>query len=38
MIPVLFNPTDYIFNNFGIGHLIDVISCEVTEERNGPLN
>ena len=36
MIPVLFNPTDYIFNNFGIGHLIDVITCEVTEERNGP--
>lgn len=36
MIPILFNATSITFDNFGIGHLIDTISCEVTEERNGP--
>ena len=36
MIPILFSPTATSFDNFGLGHLIDIVSCEVTEERNGP--
>ena len=36
MIPILFSPTATSFDNFGLGHLIDIVLCEVTEERNGP--
>ena len=36
MIPVLFEATAKNFDTFGIGVLKDTISCEVTEERNGP--
>ena len=36
MIPILFSPTATSFDNFGLGHLIDIVSCEVAEERNGP--
>ena len=36
MIPVLFEATAKSFDTFGIGVLKDTISCEVTEERNGP--
>lgn len=32
---ILFPPTETAFNNNGMGHLSDAISCLVTEERNG---
>lgn len=35
MIPVLFEKTETKFETQGIGCLSDVISCTVTEERNG---
>lgn len=35
MIPRLYEKTEQDFDNFGIGPLSDVISCFVTEERNG---
>lgn len=35
MIPRLFEKTATTFTNYGICPLIDAISCEVTEERNG---
>ena len=35
MIPVLFAPSATSFSTNGIGRLSEMISCEVTEERNG---
>lgn len=35
MIPILFEPSDTVFNSNGIGRLSDVISCKVKEARNG---
>lgn len=35
MIPILYPYTEKKFKSNGIGALCDVISCEVTEERNG---
>jgi len=35
MIPILYSKTAAAFENNGIGHLRDAISCEVEEERNG---
>ena len=35
MIPVLYPPNATNFSTFGFGVLMDTISCEVTEERNG---
>jgi phage minor structural protein len=35
MIPVLFESNATSFNTNGIGRLIDCLSCEVVEERNG---
>ncbi|MDD4291078.1 MAG: phage tail protein [Clostridia bacterium] len=35
MIPVLYKANATSFSTYGIGALADVISCEVTEERNG---
>ena len=35
MIPVLYPPNTTDFSSFGLGVLTDIISCEVTEERNG---
>ena len=35
MIPILFEPSDTVFNSNGIGRLSDAISCKVKEERNG---
>jgi phage minor structural protein len=35
MIPILYSPTTTSFTTGGIGKLIDVGSCIVTEERNG---
>ncbi len=35
MIPVLYPANTTDFTTFGLGTLIDTISCEVTEERNG---
>ena len=35
MIPILFATTETDFTHNGIGRLVDCISCEVTEERNG---
>lgn len=35
MIPILFESTETAFNNNGLGRLRDMISCIVTEERNG---
>ena len=35
MIPILFSENSNTFTSNGIGRLSDVISCEVTEERNG---
>lgn len=35
MIPILYSPTETSFDNNGIGRLVDCISCEVTEKRNG---
>lgn len=36
MKPILYAPTETIFNHNGIGILTDAISCTVTEECNGP--
>lgn len=36
MIPILFESTAKTFDNYGIGPLRDTMSCEITEERNGP--
>jgi len=35
MIPVLYEKTETTFTTYGIGALSDVVSCVVTEERNG---
>lgn len=35
MIPILYESTEENFNTNGIGLLVDAISCEVSEERNG---
>lgn len=35
MIPVLYSPTETAFTSQGLGTLNDVISCTVTEKRNG---
>lgn len=35
MIPVLFRADATNFNTYGIGVLVECLSCEVTEERNG---
>lgn len=35
MIPILYDPAETLFTSNGIGRLVDCISCEVTEERNG---
>lgn len=35
MFPVVFAPNSQEFNSHGQGVLIDCLSCEVTEERNG---
>lgn len=35
MIPILFEPSDTVFNSNGIGRLSDAISCKVKEARNG---
>ena len=36
MIPILFDSSATDFTTFGIGALAETISCQVTEERNGP--
>lgn len=35
MIPILYSQEETTFASNGIGRLVDCISCEVTEERNG---
>lgn len=35
MIPILFEPSDSVFNSNGIGRLSDAVSCKVKEARNG---
>lgn len=35
MIPILYAATEKLFKSQGLGALVDVISCKVTEERNG---
>ena len=35
MIPVLYPPNTTDFSSFGLGVMMDTVSCEVTEERNG---
>ena len=35
MIPILYEQTETAFTSNGIGRLSDIISCTVTEERNG---
>lgn len=35
MIPVLYKADALSFSTYGIGTLLDTLSCEVTEERNG---
>ena len=35
MIPILFDSSETTFTSNGLGRLSDVISCTVTEERNG---
>ena len=35
MIPILYKSDATDFSTFGIGTLLDTISCQVTEERNG---
>lgn len=35
MIPVLYDKGEEFFTSNGICRLVDCISCEVTEERNG---
>ena len=36
MIPILYPATEALFRTLGYGPIRDVISCFVTEERNGP--
>ena len=36
MTPILYAPTETDFTTLGIGTLTDCVSCQVTEERNGP--
>lgn len=35
MKPILYSPTESVFDHNGIGILADAVKCEVTEERNG---
>lgn len=35
MIPILYESSETLFNNNGIGRLSDITKCVVTEERNG---
>ena len=35
MLPVLFSPDATSWENFGLGVLVDAISCEAEENRNG---
>ena len=35
MIPILFPADEVLFDSNGLGRLVDIISCVVTEERNG---
>lgn len=35
MIPILYEPTETVFADNGLGRLHDCLRCEVTEERNG---
>lgn len=35
MIPILYSATEKLFKSQGLGALVDMISCKVTEERNG---
>jgi len=35
MIPILYGATETDFSTYGIGTLVDTLSCQVTEERNG---
>ena len=35
MIPILYSNQTTDFQNYGMGHLVESIKCEVTEERNG---
>lgn len=35
MIPILYDSAENSFTSNGLGRLSDIISCEVTEERNG---
>lgn len=35
MIPILYRADETAFTSNGLGRLIDCVSCEVTEERNG---
>lgn len=35
MIPILYESTETAFTSNGLGRLVECISCEVTEERNG---
>lgn len=35
MIPILYHADETAFTSNGLGRLIDCVSCEVTEERNG---
>lgn len=35
MIPILYESTETLFDNNGLGRLRDCITCTVTEERNG---
>ena len=35
MIPILYNEAERMFRSGGIGSLADIVSCTVTEERNG---
>ena len=35
MIPKLFDFTELAFTSNGLGRLTDIISCKVTETRNG---
>ena len=34
MIPILYDKSEKLFKNNGIGRLSDTISCKVTEKRN----
>lgn len=35
MIPVLYNPTEKVFNSNGLGQMTDILESRVTETRNG---